>query len=230
MTYYRISALASALARMWRGWAVIVPVVVANAALQALLIWPDPTPGANALAIVIAFLSAVVFLAAYSLVGAAALRVADGGVSWSQAVGVVRENGTRYAVSAFALTVVVVIGLAVYTVPGLLVIALTPFLLLAALDGKRNPLAANFATIGRRFGRWLLTIVITGLVVVVGWPMTGLFAFFIRGSLASFVVWTVSGLVVAWFTTAWALIYRSVAAREQATTSPVVPQGLSPLT
>jgi hypothetical protein len=43
--------------------------------------------------------------------------------------------------------------------------------------------------------------------------MAGLFAFFIRGSLASFAVWFVGGLVIAWFTAAWALIYRSAAAR-----------------
>jgi hypothetical protein len=212
VSYYRISALAFGLARMWRGWVVIVPVVVLNAVFQALLILPDPTPGLNASAILIGLLSALAFLGAYALMAGTALKVPDGRVGWSTAVGVVRANAARYALSALALAIVVVIGLALYTVPGLLALALTPFLLLAALDGQRNPIAVNFATIGRRFWRWLATTAITGLVVVIGWLMAGLFAFFIRGSLASFVVWTVAGLVVAWFTTAWALIYRSAAA------------------
>jgi hypothetical protein len=212
VSYYRISALAFGLARMWRGWVVIVPVVVLNALLQALLILPDPTPGLNASAILIGLLSALFFLGAYALIAGTALKVPDGRVGWSTALGVVRPNAARYALSALALAIVVVIGLALYTVPGLLALALMPFLLLAALDGQRNPIAVNFATIGRRFWRWLVTTAITGLVVVIGWLMAGLFAFFIRGSLASFVVWTVAGLVVAWFTTAWALIYRSAAA------------------
>jgi hypothetical protein len=194
---------------MWRGWAVILPVVVLNAVLQAFLIVPDPTPGLNALAIIIGVLSALVFLGAYALIAATALKVPDGRVGWSTAFGVVRPNAARYAISALALAIVVAIGLALYTVPGLVVVALTPFLLLTALDGQRNPLASNFATIGRRFWRWLVTIAITGLVVVIGWLMAGLFTFFIRGSLASFAVWLVGGLVIAWFTTAWALIYRS---------------------
>jgi hypothetical protein len=209
VSYYRISALAFGLARMWRGWVVIVPVVVLNAVFQALLILPDPTPGLNASAILIGLLSALFFLGAYTLIAGTALKVPDGRVGWSTALGVVRPNAARYALSALALAIVVVIGLALYTVPGLLALALTPFLLLAALDGQRNPIAVNFATIGRRFWRWLVTTAITGLVVVIGWLMAGLFAFFIRGSLASFVVWAVAGLVVAWFTTAWALIYRS---------------------
>jgi hypothetical protein len=194
---------------MWRGWAVILPVIVLNAGLQALLILPDPTPGWNAPAIIIGVLSALVFVVAYALIAGTALRVSDGKVGWSTALGVVRPNAARYALSALALAIVVVIGLALYTVPGLVVVALTPYLLLAALDGQRNPLASNFAIVGRRFWRWLATIAIVGLVVVIGWLMAGLFAFFIRGSLASFAVWFVGGLVIAWFTAAWALIYRS---------------------
>jgi hypothetical protein len=197
---------------MWRAWAVILPVVLVNAVLQALLIWPDPTPGLNLLAIVIAVLSATAFLSAYALLAAAALRVPDGKVNWASALTVVRANLGRYSMYAVGLGIVVVLGLAVYTVPGLLILAVTPFLLLAALDGQRNPVGANFATIGRRFWRWVVTVVIAGLVVTIGWLMAGLFAFFIRGMLASFVVWLVAGLLVAWFTTGWALIYRSAQA------------------
>jgi hypothetical protein len=213
VSYYKVSALGFGFARMWRGWAVIVPVIVVNAALQALLIVPDPTPGLNAPAVILGVLSALVFLVAYALVAATALEVPKVRVGWSTTMGVVRRHATGYAVSALVLATFVVIGLALYTIPGLLIIALTPFLLLAALDGQRNPIGANFATIGRRFWRWLVTTTITGLVVVIGWLLAGLFAFFMRGMLASFIVWTVAGLVGAWFTTAWALIYRSAQPR-----------------
>ncbi len=69
--------------------------------------------------------------------------------------------------------------------------------------------AANVRTLGRRFWRWLLTVVIIGIVLLVGDLSAGLFTFFTRNPLASLVVWLVGGLVLAWFTTAWALIYRS---------------------
>ena len=209
MRTYRISALASAFVRMWRGWRVIVPVVVVNAALQALLIWSDPTPGYGIGPLLLALVSAVVFLVSYGLVAATALKVADGPVGWQQAVATLRSHAVRYSVWAVGLAVVAIAGFAVYTVPGLVVLALTPFLLLAALDGQRNPLGANVRTIGRRFWRWLLTTVITGAVVLVGNLVGGLTTFFVRGSVASLLVWVVSGLVLAWFTTAWALIYRS---------------------
>ena len=101
------------------------------------------------------------------------------------------------------------VGLAFNTVPGLIVAALTPFLLLAALDGHRNALGRNLRTLGRRFWRWLITVVIIGIVLLVGDLSAGLFTFFTRNPLASLVVWLLGGLVLAWFTTAWALIYRS---------------------
>ncbi len=214
MKTYRVSALASALVRMWRGWRVIVPVVVVNAALQALLIWSDPTPGDGIGPLLLALVSAVVFLVSYGLVAATALKVADGPVGWHQAVATLRANAARYSAWAIGLAAVTIAGLAVYTIPGLVVLALTPFLLLAALDGQRNPLGANARTIGRRFWRWLLTTVITGAVVLVGNLVGGLTTFFVRGSVASLLVWVVSGLVLAWFTTAWALIYRSAWAEQ----------------
>jgi hypothetical protein len=212
MRTYRISAMASGLVRMWRGWSVIVPVVIVNALLQALLVWPDATPMIDSSAILYAVVSGLVFLASYGLVAATALHVADGRVGWRQAAGVLRQHGPRVTLWAVGLGLVAALGFAVYTVPGLVVLALTPFLLLAALDGQRNPLAANFRTIGRRFWRWLGTTIITGVVVIVGALGSGLFTFFTRGSFASLVVWFVAGLVLAWFTTAWALIYRSAAA------------------
>jgi hypothetical protein len=135
--------------------------------------------------------------------------VADGAVSWSQATSTLRAHLLSYALWAGAWLLAVSVGLALNTVPGLLIAALTPFLLLAALDGHRNALGRNLRTLGRRFWRWLLTVVIMGLALFVGDLSAGLFTFFTRNPLASLVVWLVGGLVLAWFTTTWALIYRS---------------------
>lgn len=209
MDTYRASSLASAAVRMWRGWSVLVPVVVVNAVLQGLLVWPPFTYATGWYTVLSAVVSGLVFLVAYGLVASVALGVPGGRVGWAQAVGALRAHGSRYALRAVLLLVVVSAGLAVYTLPGLLVMALTPFLLLAALDGARNPLVVNLRTIGRRFWRWLVTVLITGAGVLLGSVLAGLTAFFWRGGIAALLVWLVGGLLLAWVTVAWALIYRS---------------------
>ncbi len=209
MNTYRVSALAFGLVRMWRGWSVIVPVVTVNAALQALLIWPNPDVDQWLAVIGLALLSAVAFMLAYGLVGATALKVTEGSVTWRQAMAVLRTNGVRYAIWALILLVVTMAGLAIYAVPGFVILAITPFVLLAALDGRPNPLAANFHAMGQRFWRWLVVVIITGAVIGIGSFAVALTNFFVRGLAASFVAWLVAGLVLAWFTTTWALIYRS---------------------
>ncbi len=219
MKTYRISALASAFVRMWRGWAVIVPVVIVNALLQAVLIWSDPTPGNGVVPILLALASATVFAVAYGLVAATALHVARGKVGWAKAIATVKANAGGYVLCFVGLLIVVAIGSAFYGLPGLLVLAVTPFFLLAALDGEKNPLGSNFRAIGRRPWRWLITTAITGLVVILGSLINGFTAFFVRGSAASLIVWAISGLALAWFTTAWALIYRNAFAPTDRETS-----------
>lgn len=212
---YRTSALASALVRMWRGWAVIVPVVVLNALVQALLVWPQVGVDDWLPFVALALASFVAFALAYGLVGTTALRVADGRVSWHEGSAGLRASRARYAIWVVAYTLVLLIGFALYAIPGYVVLAVSPFLLLAALDGRRSPLETNFRVIGRRFWRWLVTMVVTGLVVAIGWLLAGVTNFFVRGVAASFAVWLVAGFVLAWFTTAWALIYRSAAADDR---------------
>jgi hypothetical protein len=212
---YRVSALASGLVRMWRGWRVVVPVVVGNAVVQALLVWPPFTYDTGWWTVLAAALSALAFGVAFGLVASTALHVADGPVSWSQAAATLRSNLVTYTVWAAVWLLAVSVGLALNTIPGLVVAALTPFLLLAALDGHRNALGRNLRTLGRRFWRWLLTVVIIGVALFVGDLSAGLFTFFTRNPLASLVVWLVGGLVLGWFTTTWALIYRSAWAEPQ---------------
>ena len=88
--------------------------------------------------------------------------------------------------------------------------ALTPYLLLAVVDGKWNPLAINFRTLGARWGRWLVTVVLMGVICFVMWFLSALDGFFVTGAPGAIIAWLVLGLVSAWFTCAWALVYRSV--------------------
>jgi hypothetical protein len=204
---YRVSALGRAALSMWRAWRIVVPVVLVNAVVQALLVWPQGMLSEGAIVMLLAVLSAVAFLGAYGFIGAAALLIPQGPVRWAS----VRERLTGtfapYAMWALILLVITAAGMALHRGVPLLVHALTAFVLLAALDGQRNPFAANFRTIGRRLGRWLVTAAITSLVLAVGIVIAGVTMFFLRGALGAFVVWVVAGVIVAWLTTAWALIY-----------------------
>ncbi len=205
---YRVSALAFGFVRMWRGWSVVLPVIVGNAIVQALLIWPPFTYGAVVWRIVSAVLSGLVAAAAFAAIAVVALRAGDGPVRWVDVLATLRAHGRPYATWAILWGVAVAIGLALYVIPGVLIIALTPFLALAVLDGMRNPLAENFRVIGRRWARWLITTIIVILVLVIGWNLGGLAAFFLRGPFATLVVWLIGGWLIAWFATAYGLIYR----------------------
>jgi hypothetical protein len=208
---YRVSALGSAAVRMWRAWSVIVPAIAANAIAQALLALPAYTYGSLAVPLT-AVGSALALLVAYGIVIAAALEATEGPVAWSRTWTRVRTHGLRYAIWAGLLALVAIVGFAIFTVPGVIVLALTPFLLPAALDGANNPLRANFDTIRRRFWRWLVTVVIAGALLVVAIIAAGFTTFFARGALAALIVWVIGGLLIAWLTVAWTLIYRDARA------------------
>ena len=208
MATYRISAIAYGFVRMWRGWSVVLPVIVINAIVQGLLIWPPFTYGSLVWQIVSAIVSAVLAAAGFAALAVVALRAADGPVRWPVVIDSVRANAGRYAVWTLAWGCAVAIGLALYVIPGVIIIALTPFLAIAVLDGARNPLAVNFRALGRRWGRWLITTIIVVLVLIIAWNLGAFTAFFIRGPLATFLFWLIGGWLVAWFLTAYGLIYR----------------------
>jgi hypothetical protein len=209
MTTYRVSALAYGLARMWRAWTVIVPVIVVNAVLQALLVWPTIDVASWWQVWGLGLLSYVVFLAFYGLLLSAALQVADGRVGWGAAVGRLRAHLGAFLMWSVILTLATAVGLLLYVVPGLVVLVLTRYVLFAALDGHRNPIAVNFHAMGERFWRWLVTVLITGAILGLGTFLAGFWNFFLRDPVGPLVVWLIGGFLFAWFTTAFALIYRS---------------------
>ena len=119
---YRVSSLAFAFVRMWRGWQIIVPVIVLNALIQALLIWPPFTYGTGVWTVLSAVVSAIVMAAGFAAIAASALKVADGPVRWADAAPAIRENAIQYGVWIMVWGVAVAIGFALYLVPGLVII------------------------------------------------------------------------------------------------------------
>ncbi len=211
---YRISALTRAWVCLGRSSSIVFPVIVINAALQALLLLPGFLPGVNLAFIVAAVLSYLILVACYTVAATAILAAIDGGISGGSGVrAALADSPARFpAVLGWSLLLLLatIIGLSLYVVPGLIVLAVLPFLLIAVIDRRSNPLAANFATLGKRWGRWLLTIVIMAALCGALWLMATVTGFFIGGALGALIAWLVLGVIAAWFTAAWALIYRGV--------------------
>ena len=207
---YRVSVLATGFARMWRAWRVLLPVVIVNAVVQGILLLSGVLPYLTIVFVLTALLSFVILVASFGLIAAAMLQAVQGPVSAGAAIDTLRARTWPLLAWSLGLVLVAIAGFALYVVPGFIVLALTPYLLLAVVDGKRNPLAVNFRTIGARWGRWLITVVLMGVICFVMWFLSALDGFFVTGAPGAMIAWLVLGLVSAWFTCAWALIYRSV--------------------
>jgi hypothetical protein len=93
-----------------------------------------------------------------------------------------------------------------------LVAVLTPFLPLAAMDGRRSALTVNVRVIGQVFGRWLLTSLILLVLGFVLFLLSAANTLFVQGTPAAILFWLAIGLVAWWLLTVWALVYRSAPA------------------
>lgn len=207
---YRISALGSGLLRMWRAWRVLLPVVVVNAAVQSLLLLPGALPYLTWSFALLAVVGFLVMVISYGLVAAAMLQVVEGPVTWPPVLQAVRACWPRLLLWSVVLLLAVTIGLALYVVPGILVLALTPYVLLAVVDGRPDPWRTSMRTIRLRWARWAVTVLVMIAISAVLWLLAALDGFFVTGAPAALIGWLVLGLVAAWFLCTWALVYRSV--------------------
>lgn len=207
---YRVSVLAVGLVRMWRAWQVIVPVVIVNALVQGLLLLPGTLPYLTIPFAISALLSFIALAASFGAVVAAMLQAVTGPVSARTAFGTLRARAWALLAWSLGLVVLATLGFALYIIPGFVLLALLPYLLLAVVDGQRNPLAVNVRTIGARWGRWIVTVLAMGLICLVMWLLSALDGFFVTGAPGSVIAWLVLGLVASWSTCAWALVYREV--------------------
>jgi hypothetical protein len=176
-----------------------VAVAVVNAVVQATLLSLSPFWLAVGI-------SAAVLMIAFALTTHIAVRSVSGRSGVRDLVGV---DLLRFSLWVVGWTVVVSAGLAMYFGPGVVLLALTPFVPVAAGAGARNPLASNVRAIRARPVRWLVTVLITLVVILVVWLASGLAAFFIGGWVAAFGTWLLIGAAAAWLLTAWAALYLS---------------------
>lgn len=210
MNLYRFSALATAFVRMWRAWRILLPVVVVNALVQAALLIPGLMPYLSVAFGIASLLSFVVLVFAFGAVTAAMLQAAQGSVDYRSVWEALRARWLSLLLWSIGLVIALTIGFALYVLPGFAILAVTPYLLLAVVDGRSRPLRVNFQTIGARWGRWLVTIGVLGILCLIIWILALVDSFFVGGAGGSLIGWIVLGFVASWFICAWALIYQSV--------------------
>ncbi len=207
---YRVSALFYGFLRMWRGWKVVLPLLLANALIQACLTLIPVGAGFSAVFLVTVFVSAVLFIVVGAVLTAACLEVAMGSVQVEQIGARLQSNLGRFSIAIVALAIVVLVGLSFYTWPGLLLAALAPFVTLAAMDGAGNPLKANFKVIAARPVRWFFTMLVMGVIALIVWVLMAVNGFFVPSWVGSFAACFAGGLLLWWWQSTLALIYRSV--------------------
>ena len=206
---YRVSALFFGFLRMWRGWKVVLPTLVLNALIQALLILVPVGDGFSGSFMATVFVSAIVILLTACALPPACLEATTGKVPAAAIQARLVDNLGRFSITIVVLAVAVMIGLGIYTWPGLLIAAVFPFVAVAAMDGKRNPAGANFKVIAARPFRWLVTMLIIGGFALLTWLLMAVNGFFVPSWVGAFAACLAGGLLAWWWQASLALIYRS---------------------
>lgn len=196
--------------RTWESGRVFFTVTVINAAIQALLILPTPIFGVDtALFVTLAVVSYVVLLAAFTLIMGAALDSGTGATTLRRSYARMRPRLVPFLATTTGWTVAVIIALLFWTLPGFMLLALTPFVVLAAADGSERPVRANFRAIKHRFWRYLAVLLVTIILLFVMFVGATALTFFVGGSIAAFLTWLYLGFVGSWLISGWALLWRS---------------------
>lgn len=207
--HYRISALFAGLRVMWTATLPALVFIVLNAAVQAALTYLDVQSGFSPVFLVNVVVSALFVLLLYAVLTAGALQAVDRSAGFAAVFARIRHHWLSFTAWTLAQWLLILGAAVVHPALVLLVAALTPFLPLAAMDGQRNAIGANFRVIGRRFGRWLVTVVLLLIAGVLLYVLAAVNTFFVKGTPASAIFWVVIGLIAWWLLTAWALVYRS---------------------
>jgi hypothetical protein len=207
---YGFSVLVTGFARMWRGFVPGALAVLLNATIQAALVREDPVIGEGGFEVyLLAILSGVALLLTSAILTATALESVRGRAGIKDVTSRTLSNIAGYTVWSVGLWAVAMIGFLLFTIPGIIILALTPFVTVAAMDGQGNALAANLKAISARPIRWAITIIVVGAIAAILWLLSAVNAFFITGVVASFAAVLVIGFVVWWLQTSWACLYRS---------------------
>lgn len=207
---YGFSVLLSGIAVARHQWWGLFLVVLVNAVVQMLTgLWTPLTTDTPAF-YVSALISFVVLIASFGAVCRLALACVDR----QRGVGAVLRSGSwgRFVAWAVGLTVVIYLLTLVNVALAMVSMLVVPFVPVAAMDGKRNPLGVNFRVIGARWVRYLVLVVFWSLIMAL--TMVGL----VLASITfpwwgvTLLGWVLKGLIGVWLTCAFAGLFRSTRA------------------
>ena len=174
-----------------RGWRVFVPVVLVNAAVQALTTVPFLTPAADLWFLLLALGSAVALVVSAALVFAAAHAASDG----------THLRLTWRLVVAASLTVLAVGAVAVVALPVTPVALTLAFVVLPGV--ARGQVFAGFRAFGAAPGRAIALTLATLMAIVLLWVGALLLGFLITGPLSAGLVWVGFGAAAVVLAAAW---------------------------
>ena len=206
---FTFSTLLTGLVKMWRGWAPGLSAIVVSALLNTLFVLGDPIPGLGIGFLFLALLSGVVLLAAAAVLTATALESVEHRARFNDVIARVTANLWPFVIWTVGLWLVVLIGYLIFTLPGALLLALSPFITIAAMAGAENPLTANFRAIAARPLRWAANVIVIGIIMIVLWVLSALNTFFITGAWSALLASLIIGWFCWWWQTVWAVLYRS---------------------
>jgi hypothetical protein len=178
-----------------RTWPIAITVVLSNALVQALLTISNPTPSATwwiwplwVVSFLAITFTAAVFVAALSL-------AAQGQCHWRTVLTQVRSRALPWLGYASALSAIALIGFVFWIIPGIIVLALTPYLPFAVMGEHPNPVRSNFRAIRAGWGRWIGLCVVSIFIVAAIWLGSSLASFFVPGVVGGFLIWLAIGFV-----------------------------------
>ena len=207
---YRFSVLGTGLLRMWRATAVVLPVIIVNSLVQALLILPTQSAFSGITLALTGLVSALVLLATFGVTVAAALDShGPDRPTWAGVRARVAGAWGPFAVWTVGLFVVVTAGFAFWTWPGAVLLAAGLLIPLAAMD-RRSPLRATWSVIRQRPMRWIVTVVVLLVLALLGFLLTGVLWFFVPQFLGVVIAGLAWGLLIWWWTTGLAALYLAV--------------------
>lgn len=198
-------------------WGIAITAVAVNAIAQSVLVITNPIPPLTWWIWPLALASFAFFVVTVTVV-LAAMGLGHNGANTrastpASVLALARSRLFPMVAYSAAVLVVAVIGFAFWVLPGLVVLAASPYLLFAVMDHHPRPLRGNFRAIGAHPIRWLVSLVVTGMALGIVWAGSSLQAFFLPGALGTIGILFVSGLVLVglakWWYRNWRLACRS---------------------
>lgn len=184
-------------------WKVAIPVVVINALIQPLLLIADPTPALTWAIWPLAVVSLLAVVVSVILIVAAISLQSNREFTWGDLLARLKSRIIPMLAYTIGWLLVLLLGFSLWIVPGLVILAITPYLLIAVLEGSGNPIKSNFRAIRAGISRWLFLLVASALLIGLSWVGSALLAFFFPPFLGGFLTWLIFGFIGAFVVKMW---------------------------